>query len=624
MTIQVTGIIEGPLGSPSPGITIRVVSKISYRDTCRLSTEDHVTTTGGAYDFQLNEGFHKISIRYRGASSFVKLGDVSVSDQTPSPISLINLLESSSPKALVVKLQELADEASESAKSASDDADQVALDKQAVTQLAQQVSDDADQVALDKAAAAQSEANAVQSVGAAQQSASNAAGSATSAAQSEANINAAVTEAQNDIVGGSIFKGSNGEAVEVGDFVKPGITHLRVLVDGKAKVVGINPRESGVVSQLTDLNATINGVTVDFIFNNFTLRFDSIANMLAGIPVRSEPGDICIVLDTSFKHESGSGFTITDFTPLSERGAQAYQVNNMEELRNAVGDRNDNPVRQYGSRHLINNPSSTHPIVDVANFAGQTLGVAAPTGWIHHHYTDGIMHQFDNVGYNNTILVLKNAQNPTRRPDKPSDFVGSGNFISLRYVDPTAGFTRTGFFIDKDMKQVWTGEKGTAVLWQNKQNDGLPAFRLQTTHKHDVILDIMNGLTQSRILQFKNDVGGERFLINSLSELENGVGFQADAGDVWLLSLQDASGRIKISHPIQASDATKNTQLTAPANKAVEVLTPFKPRQYSTATLPSASTFSDCLLSISDSAGKPSPLVYSDGTNWRYMDNTIV
>lgn len=163
MSIQVTGIIEGPLGTPSPGITIRVVSKISYRDTYRLSTEDHTTTAGGAYDFQLNEGFHKILIRYRGASSFTKLGDVSVSDQTPSPITLINLLESSSPKALVVKLQELADEASESAQSASDDADQVALDKQQVTLLAQQVSDDADQVALDKSATAQSEANAAQS-----------------------------------------------------------------------------------------------------------------------------------------------------------------------------------------------------------------------------------------------------------------------------------------------------------------------------------------------------------------------------------------------------------------------------------------------------------------------------
>lgn len=358
--------------------------------------------------------------------------------------------------------------------------------------------------------------------------------------------------------------------------------------------------------------------------SSFTLRFDSIANMLAGIPVRSEPGDVCIVLDTTFKHESGSGFVITDFTPLSERGSRAYQANNMEELRNAVGDLNDTPVRAYGSRHLINNPASTHAIVDVANFAGQNLGEEAPIGFIHHHYTDGTMHQFDNVGEANNILVLKNAQNETRRPDKPSDFVGSGNFLSLRYVDPAVGFTKTGFFIDKDMKQVWTGEKGTAVLWQNRADDGTSAFRLQTTHKHDVILDIMNGLTQSRILQLLNDVSGERFLINSLSELQNGVGFQADKGDVWLLSLEGATGRIKVSHPIQASDAAKNTQLTAPANKVVEVLTPFKPRQYSTAQLPDASTFDGCLISISDLTGKPSPLVYSDGTNWRYMDNTLV
>jgi len=249
MSIQVTGIIEGPLGTPSPGITIRVVSKISYKNTYRLSTEDHVTTTGGAYDFQLNEGFHKILIRYRGASSFTKLGDVSVSDQTPSPITLINLLESSSPKALVVKLQDLADDASESAQSASDDADQVALDKQAVTQLAQQVSDDADQVALDKAAAAQSEANA---------------------AQSEANINVAVTGAQEEILppGSEIYPEIG--VLKNGDVVTVGVTHLRALVGGEPTIVEMSPFANGSVSLLTENGATIGGVDVQFSRQNET------------------------------------------------------------------------------------------------------------------------------------------------------------------------------------------------------------------------------------------------------------------------------------------------------------------------------------------------------------------
>ncbi|AUG84865.1 tail tubular protein [Vibrio phage Athena1] len=287
MSIQVAGIIEGPLGTPSPGITIRVVSKISYRNTYRLSTEDHVTTTGGAYDFQLNEGFHKILIRYRGASSFTKLGDVSVSDQTPSPITLINLLESSSPKALVVKIQELADDASESAQSASDDADQVALDRQQVTLLAQQVSDDADQVALDKVATAQSEANAAQSATNASQSEANAQQSADDAAAIVPNLQSQIddrvtypelTTAQGDVLGGKLFKGSNGEAVENGDVVEPGTTHLRVLVGGKPAIVAMSPASSGGVSSINEKSATIGGVLVALV-PNFNNEFTSVQEM---------------------------------------------------------------------------------------------------------------------------------------------------------------------------------------------------------------------------------------------------------------------------------------------------------------------------------------------------------
>jgi len=45
-----------------------------------------------------------------------------------------------------------------------------------------------------------------------------------------------ITESQNDIVDGSIFKGSNGEYVQNGDVVPAGTTHLRVLVGGKPTI----------------------------------------------------------------------------------------------------------------------------------------------------------------------------------------------------------------------------------------------------------------------------------------------------------------------------------------------------------------------------------------------------
>jgi len=187
--------------------------------------------------------------------------------------------------------------------------------------------------------------------------------------------------------------------------------------------------------------------------SSFTLRFDSIANMLAGIPVRSEIDDVCIVLDTTFKHVSGSGFSITDFKPLSYRGGEAYEKTTIESLRNELSEIVDSPLLQYGSRKLVNNPDFTDAIEDIANFAGQEQGSSAPTGWIHHHYTDGIMHQWDNVG-DGTMLYLKNAQNPGRRPDKASDYVGQGKFLSLG----TEGFVGAGserFFISPEVEFVY-------------------------------------------------------------------------------------------------------------------------------------------------------------------------
>lgn len=73
-----------------------------------------------------------------------------------------------------------------------------------------------------------------------------------------------VTTAQGDVLGGKIFKGSNGETVENGDVVEPGVTHLRVLVGGKPVITSMSPVSSGVVSSLTETSATIGGTPVVF------------------------------------------------------------------------------------------------------------------------------------------------------------------------------------------------------------------------------------------------------------------------------------------------------------------------------------------------------------------------
>ncbi|AGH57086.1 hypothetical protein VPNG_00062 [Vibrio phage VBP47] len=118
--------------------------------------------------------------------------------------------------------------------------------------------------ALSETNAATSASNAATSEFNAAQSASDAAGSAASAAQSEANIDVAVTEAQNDIIGGSIFKGSNGEHVQNGDTVPSGTTHLRVEIGGEPTIVAMYPKSSGDVSSLSDDGATIGGTQVTF------------------------------------------------------------------------------------------------------------------------------------------------------------------------------------------------------------------------------------------------------------------------------------------------------------------------------------------------------------------------
>lgn len=77
-------------------------------------------------------------------------------------------------------------------------------------------------------------------------------------------LDEAITVAQNDIVGGSIFKGSNGEYVQNGDVVALGTTHLRVLIGGEPTIVSMSPIANGVISSLTDNGATIGATSVSY------------------------------------------------------------------------------------------------------------------------------------------------------------------------------------------------------------------------------------------------------------------------------------------------------------------------------------------------------------------------
>ena len=66
-----------------------------------------------------------------------------------------------------------------------------------------------------------------------------------------------VNESQNEIIGGSIFRGSNGEFVQNGDTIEQGITHLAILNGVKSDIVAYYPQLSGQVSNLTSASIDI-------------------------------------------------------------------------------------------------------------------------------------------------------------------------------------------------------------------------------------------------------------------------------------------------------------------------------------------------------------------------------
>ena len=285
---------------------------------------------------------------------------------------------------------------------------------------------------------------------------------------------------------------------------------------------------------------------------------------------------------------------------------QAQQEVNLADLRFKV----------YGGVELRNSRTSTRSLIDAPNFAGQTDYGNEPTAMTLHHYTDGRAVVIDNVGEGNPIVTLRNAQNPTRRPDKASNFVGTGSFLNVEEHDDDAGFSRGLFILSRSAELIWTGVKGIATLWQNKAEDGTHAFRLQTTNKHRNILNILNGRS-SNVLNVGDDANFTRTRVESGPEQTNGLYLNATAGEVWLDGTQ-----VRVLAPIRSNSGS----LTLGTNDSSPVVTqvPLRIREYSSTSLPAAADFQYCTVSLKDPAGKPSPLVYSDGTNWRYMDNTFV
>lgn len=181
----------------------------------------------------------------------------------------------------------------------------------------------------------------------------------------------------------------------------------------------------------------------------------------------------------------------------------------------------------------MNNRDDKKGVLELANFAGQGI-VSNIIAFILHHYTDSDMVQLDNVG-SGTILTLKNAQNPVRRSDKDSDYVGTGNFIELYEHNNSAGYAEKILMVTKDGEFFFTGVKGSAVFSSNKNDNNLYSFELKNYKTCEYILRIVNG-DKGQIFNINNDSTNTRVKIETSSTQTNGMLLKTNVGELRLTS----------------------------------------------------------------------------------------
>ncbi|USD68145.1 hypothetical protein [Vibrio sp. SCSIO 43136] len=93
--IQVTGPLEDPTNSASPNTQLRITTTQGYGPTLTGAFSIQKTDTNGNYDFPLNWAVHLLEARYGAA--WIVLGKVVVNKDTPSPITISQLLKYTTP-----------------------------------------------------------------------------------------------------------------------------------------------------------------------------------------------------------------------------------------------------------------------------------------------------------------------------------------------------------------------------------------------------------------------------------------------------------------------------------------------------------------------------------------------
>ena len=229
------------------------------------------------------------------------------------------------------------------------------------------------------------------------------------------------------------------------------------------------------------------------------------------------------------------------------------QINNfnsqLEHKVNKADQESEMVSRRVRGQNNINSPAGTF---DFANFAqqGNETGIAStPIGGIIHHYTDGKVLQIDNVGENNVILTMVNANNPTRRPDKDSTFYGKGYFLQLftnnqnKKDDVNTGGIYDHLTIDEKGMFFWSGYTPSGVknnpttFTTGKDYDYYPAFVFNAVKEHEDIMQLKtNGNTILSLKYNKATLGSEIYSPGNM----DGMRIKTGKGDI---RLQPVSGK---------------------------------------------------------------------------------
>lgn len=134
---------------------------------------------------------------------------------------------------------------------------------------------------------------------------------------------AGVGEMRDEIVGGEIFPPEPEKLTQVGSVVTTGSTHLRVMVSGEPAIVAMSPVASGIVSNLTEKNATVGGVDVDF-SRPILFNFKSVGAMLSG---KTFIGGRYCTGGTTWEKISDTNNNLSDFKALTPASIRDWGVN---------------------------------------------------------------------------------------------------------------------------------------------------------------------------------------------------------------------------------------------------------------------------------------------------------